>query len=146
MNSINLAIIGLGYVGLPLAIEFAKYRKVIGFDISKNRISELQQNKDNTLEISENDLLNLQNQQQIIFTNDVLDLQKYNINTFIITVPTPIDDYKRPDLQPLLSASEIVGKILKKNDIVIYESTVYPGATEEQCVPVLEHYSQLKFN
>ena len=145
-SNINLAIIGLGYVGLPLAIEFAKYRKVIGFDISKNRISELQQNKDNTLEISENDLLNLQNQQQIIFTNDVLDLQKYNINTFIITVPTPIDDYKRPDLQPLLSASEIVGKILKKNDIVIYESTVYPGATEEQCVPVLEHYSQLKFN
>ncbi|TAE01696.1 MAG: nucleotide sugar dehydrogenase, partial [Bacteroidetes bacterium] len=137
----KIAVIGLGYVGLPLAVEFGKKYEVIGFDIKEKRIKELSQGIDLTLEVSESELKNIKN---LRFSSDIEDLRKANI--FIITVPTPIDQYKKPDLFPLISASTLVGKVLKKNDIVIYESTVYPGCTEEDCVPVLEKYSGLKFN
>lgn len=137
----KIAVIGLGYVGLPLAVEFGKKYEVIGFDIKEKRIKELSQGIDLTLEVSESELKNIKN---LRFSSDIEDLRKANI--FIITVPTPIDQYKKPDLFPLISASTLVGKVLKKNDIVIYESTVYPGCTEEDCVPVLEKNSGLKFN
>ena len=137
----NLAIIGLGYVGLPLAVEFGKKREVIGYDINSGRIKELQSSIDNTLEVSE---LDLQTSKNLSFTSNLEDLLA--INTFIISVPTPIDENKCPDLGPLKSASSAIGSILKKGDIVIYESTVYPGATEEVCVPILEEESNLKFN
>lgn len=136
-----IAVIGLGYVGLPLAVEFAKKYKVIGFDINKKRIAELQQGIDNTLEVSEQ---GLKAATYIRFSHTIEELQE--ANTYIITVPTPIDKYKKPDLTPLIRASETVGKVLKTNDIVIYESTVYPGCTEEDCVPILEKFSGLKFN
>jgi UDP-N-acetyl-D-galactosamine dehydrogenase len=147
MNNHNIAIIGLGYVGLPLAIEFAKKYPVLGFDINKERVQELSSGVDQTKEA---DLVTLQ---QVLksdglnglrFSCSVEDLDTSNV--FIVTVPTPIDQFKAPDLRPLLKASEMLGKVIKKGDIVIYESTVYPGCTEEECVPVLEEFSGLKYN
>ena len=140
-ENIKIAIIGLGYVGLPLAVEFEKKYSVLGFDINQTRIDELNNGYDRTQEMSSEELKSLQN---LSFSIDKKKLETCNI--FIITVPTPIDSYKKPDLTPLLSASRTVGKVLKKNDIVIYESTVYPGCTEEDCVPVLETESGLIFN
>lgn len=141
LEDIKLAVIGLGYVGLPLAVEFAKKRSVIGFDINQQRVEELQGGEDHTLEVEPEDLKAAKHLSYTANTKDLLEA-----NTFIVTVPTPIDEYKRPDLTPLLKASEMLGKVLKKGDIVIYESTVYPGATEDDCVPVLEQFSGLKFN
>jgi len=141
MNKTNLAIIGLGYVGLPLAVEFGKKYPVLGFDINKERIAELGNGYDRTLEVDE---ANLKSSSNLSFSCDKADLKSCNI--FIVTVPTPVDEHKRPDLTPLVKASETVGTALKKGDIVIYESTVYPGCTEEECVPVLEKISGLKFN
>lgn len=141
LNEIKLAIIGLGYVGLPLAVEFGKYRSVIGFDINKGRIDALKAGHDVTLEVSDDEL---REASQLSYTADKADLAGCNV--FIVTVPTPIDEHKKPDLTPLIKASETIGGVLKKGDIVIYESTVYPGATEEDCVPVLERVSGLKFN
>lgn len=141
LNDIKLAIIGLGYVGLPLAVEFGKYRSIIGFDTSTRRLDALKSGNDFTLEIS---TVELQAAHSLSFTADIEALRSANF--YIITVPTPIDVYKRPDLTLLLKASETVGKVLKKGDIVVYESTVYPGATEEDCVPVLEKFSGLKYN
>ena len=140
-KDLKLAIIGLGYVGLPLALEFAKKKLVIGFDISKKRIKELNSGIDRNLEF---DKQTLQSLKCLTFTNNEEDLK--SANCYIITVPTPIDKFKKPDLKPLVNASEIVGKIIKKRDIIIYESTVYPGCVEEICVPILEKCSQLKFN
>ena len=137
----TIAIIGLGYVGLPLAVEFGKRRDVIGFDIKSDRIAELRAGRDHTREVSPEELAEAQH---LRFASDPQDLKSATI--FIVTVPTPIDAHKRPDLTPLLKASESVGRVLKKGDIVIYESTVYPGATEEDCVPVLERISGLRFN
>ena len=136
-----IAIIGLGYVGLPLAVEFAKQRKVVGFDINTTRIGELRSGQDKTLEVDAEELAEAKH---LSFTDQFNDLADCTI--FIVTVPTPIDAHKRPDLTPLLKASETIGKVLKRGDIVIYESTVYPGATEEDCVPVLEKTSGLTFN
>lgn len=140
-NMKTLAIIGLGYVGLPLAVEFGKTYKVLGFDIFQKRIEELKSGYDRTLEVEEAELQSAIN---LSFTTNLEDLKEAQI--FIVTVPTPIDDYKKPDLTPLQKASSSVGKVLKKGDIVIYESTVYPGCTEEDCVPILERESGLKFN
>jgi UDP-N-acetyl-D-glucosamine/UDP-N-acetyl-D-galactosamine dehydrogenase len=137
----KLAIIGLGYVGLPLAVEFGKKRQVVGFDINAKRVAELQSGQDHTLEVESTEL---QQATHLSFTTDAKALKTCDI--FIVTVPTPIDAHKRPDLTPLIKASETIGKALKKGDIVIYESTVYPGATEEECVPVLEKTSGLVFN
>jgi len=137
----KIAIIGLGYVGLPLAVEFSRKYSVLGFDINKERVAELKRGYDRTQEISSEDLQRVQDLQ---FSDELSALATCNI--FIVTVPTPIDNYKKPDLGPLLKASDTVGKVLKKGDIVIYESTVYPGCTEEDCVPVLERVSGLKFN
>jgi len=141
MKNKKIAIIGLGYVGLPLAVEFGKKFEVIGFDINKDRINLLKKNKDPNLEISKKEFLE---SKYINFSHSVNDIKESNI--FIITVPTPIDDHKRPDLTALEKSSKTVGSVLKKDDIVIYESTVYPGATEEFCVPILENQSGLKFN
>lgn len=141
LESIKLAVIGLGYVGLPLAVEFGLHRSVIGFDINQKRIDELISGIDSTLETSKEEL------QAAVLLKYTTNSQDLNLcNCYIITVPTPIDQYKKPDLTPLIKASETVGKVLKKGDIVIYESTVYPGATEEDCVPVLEKFAGLKFN
>jgi UDP-N-acetyl-D-glucosamine/UDP-N-acetyl-D-galactosamine dehydrogenase len=140
-SKINIAIIGLGYVGLPLAVEFSKKFAVIGFDINTERIGELTNGHDRTQEISSEILKKTTN---LLFSTELEAISDCNI--FIITVPTPIDKYKKPDLKPLISASRTVGRILKKGDIVIYESTVYPGCTEEDCVPILEQESGLKFN
>ena len=137
----KLGIIGLGYVGLPLAVEFGKKRKVVGFDINQKRIDELIAGNDFTLETTSEEL---HEAKFLSYTTKLDDLS--DCTCFIVTVPTPIDEHKRPDLTPLIKASESVGKVLKKGDIVIYESTVYPGATEEDCVPVLEKFSGLKFN
>ena len=137
----KIALIGLGYVGLPLAIEFGKKFKVIGFDISKDRINLLKKNEDPNLEISKKEFLD---STHLSFSNTVDDIKDCNI--FIITVPTPIYNNKMPDLTALKKSSQTVGSVLKKNDIVIYESTVFPGATEEFCVPILEKQSKLKFN
>lgn len=141
MLKIKLAIVGLGYVGLPLAVEFGKKRPVTGFDINVRRIAELQAGRDHTLETSRQELTDASH---LSFSTNAEDLRECNV--FIVTVPTPIDQHKRPDLTPLIRASETIGKVLKPGDIVIYESTVYPGATEEDCVPVLEKFSGLKFN
>ncbi|MFM0226888.1 Vi polysaccharide biosynthesis UDP-N-acetylglucosamine C-6 dehydrogenase TviB [Paraburkholderia dipogonis] len=141
LNELKLAVVGLGYVGLPLAVEFSKRRPVVGFDINGVRISALREGRDITLEVSDEELAAATGMK---FTSDAEDLKACNV--YIATVPTPIDDYKRPDLRPLIGASETIGRVLKKNDVVIYESTVYPGATEEECVPVLERTSGLKFN
>jgi len=137
----QLAVIGLGYVGLPLAVEFGKNRPVIGFDINPGRIADLGFGHDRTREITAEELTQAGH---LTLTSDPADLAAATI--YIVTVPTPIDAHKRPDLTPLLKASETVGRVLKKGDIVIYESTVYPGATEEDCVPVLERFSGLTFN
>lgn len=137
----KIAIIGLGYVGLPLAVEFGKKYTVLGFDINKERISELQRGYDRTKESNEASILS---SKHLAFSSNTDDLLAYNV--FIVTVPTPIDQFKSPDLKPLLKASEMLGYVLKTGDIVIYESTVYPGCTEEDCVPVLEKISGLKFN
>ena len=137
----KIAIIGLGYVGLPLAVEFGKVFETIGFDINKSRIEELLGGKDSTLEVTSHEL---QEATQLSYTIDAKDIQ--NCNIFIVTVPTPIDEHKKPDLTPLVNASKTVGRLLKKDDLVIYESTVYPGATEEVCVPILEQHSGLNFN
>ncbi|PAO90939.1 Vi polysaccharide biosynthesis protein VipA/TviB [Stutzerimonas stutzeri] len=137
----KIAIIGLGYVGLPLAVEFGKHRDVLGFDINQARIAELQAGKDSTLEVEPE---NLAAAKQLSYSCNIEDLKSCTI--FIVTVPTPVDQVNRPDLTPLQKASHTVGSALKKGDIVIYESTVYPGATEEVCVPVLEKVSGLKFN
>ena len=141
LQNLKLAIIGLGYVGLPLAVEFGKTHSVIGFDINQKRIDELKTGKDGTLETTEQEL---RDAKCLSFTTNPEDLNA--ANCYIVTVPTPIDEYKRPDLAPLIKASETIGKVIKPGDIVIYESTVYPGATEEDCVPVLEKHSGLKFN
>ncbi len=141
-SDIKLAIIGLGYVGLPLAIEFAKKRKVIGYDLNDRRVSELNKSIDSTLESSSTELEAVSG--NTTFTTDINQIKK--CNCFVITVPTPIDDHRKPDLMPLIKASKAVGEILMSNDIVIYESTVFPGATEEVCVPILEKHSGLKFN
>lgn len=138
----RIAVIGLGYVGLPLAVAFAKYFKVTGFDTKQKRIEELKTGYDNTLEITESHLLNVKS--NLSFSNHIHDLQDANI--YIITVPTPIDKFNHPDLSALYKASETVGQFLKQGDIVIYESTVYPGVTEEECAPVLERASGLRFN
>lgn len=137
----TIAVIGLGYVGLPLAVEFGKLRPVIGFDIDPGRLASLVAGKDNTREISYEELAQARH---LRFTSDPTDLTAASI--YIVTVPTPIDAHKRPDLTPLLNASKTIGRALKRGDIVIYESTVYPGATEEDCVPVLELNSGLRFN
>src|SRR5260221_502330 len=137
----QIAIIGLGYVGLPLAVEFGKTLEVIGFDINHLRIEELRNGLDRTLEVDRNELGAARH---LTFSSDEEDLKR--VTYFIITVPTPVDEYKTPDLSPLIKASQTVGKALKKGDIVIYESTVYPGCTEEVCVPELEKVSGLKFN
>lgn len=136
-----IAVIGLGYVGLPLAVEFGKYRPTIGFDINGERIAELRSGTDRTREVEPEELSHATH---LTYTTDLDAIRDAQI--YIVTVPTPIDDHKQPDLTPLLKASETVGKVLKKGDIVIYESTVYPGATEEDCVPVLERTSGLTFN
>ena len=141
LSNIKLAVIGLGYVGLPLAVEFSKIRPVVGFDINQKRIDQLNAGHDSTLETEPKELLSAQ---FLSFTTSPSDLK--DCNCFVITVPTPIDQFKRPDLEPLIKASETVGKVLKAGDLVIYESTVYPGCTEEDCVPVLEKFSGLKFN
>ncbi len=139
----KIAIIGLGYVGLPLAHAFSSKYTVVGFDIAQWRIDELRKGYDRTLELSEVQVNEaIANKMQ--FTNQLEEIADCNI--YIVTVPTPIDKHKKPDLTPLLKASESIGKVLKKDDIVIYESTVYPGATEEDCVPILEKFSNLKFN
>ena len=150
LNDKKIAIIGLGYVGLPLAIEFGKQYKVLGFDINQSRIEELNFIQDRT---NEADLEGLKFAMDLAKSNSNLGLnfsanvdELKNFNIFIVTVPTPIDQFKAPDLTPLLKASEMLGKVIKEGDIVIYESTVYPGCTEEDCVPVLEKYSGLKFN
>lgn len=137
----RIAVIGLGYVGLPLAVEFGKKYNVLGFDINKNRINELKNGIDRTKESNEEEI---KSAVRLKFSNDVRDLKEYNV--FIVTVPTPIDKFKAPDLTPLLKASAMLGEIIKKDDIIIYESTVYPGCTEEDCVPVLEKNSGLIFN
>ncbi|MCG9095359.1 Vi polysaccharide biosynthesis UDP-N-acetylglucosamine C-6 dehydrogenase TviB [Laribacter hongkongensis] len=141
LADIRLAIIGLGYVGLPLAVEFGRKRSVVGFDIHAPRIAELQAGRDHTLETTPEELAQAD---KLSFTSEPAVLKR--CNCFIVTVPTPIDEYKRPDLAPLIKASETVGRALKPGSIVIYESTVYPGATEEDCVPVLERISGLKYN
>ncbi|WP_432786280.1 UDP-N-acetyl-D-glucosamine 6-dehydrogenase [Oligella sp. MSHR50489EDL] len=141
LEDIKLAVIGLGYVGLPLAVEFGKKRSVIGFDINRQRVEELKGGHDHTLEVDSQDLAAATH---LRYSYDPEELREANV--FIVTVPTPIDAYKRPDLSPLIKASEMLGKVLNQGDIVIYESTVYPGATEDDCVPVLEQFSGLKFN
>ncbi|EHU1275650.1 TPA: Vi polysaccharide biosynthesis UDP-N-acetylglucosamine C-6 dehydrogenase TviB [Acinetobacter baumannii] len=141
LADLRIAIIGLGYVGLPLAVEFGKKVPVVGFDIYQKRISELKSGQDHTLEVSPEEL---KQAAQLSYTTNLEDLK--DCNFFIVTVPTPIDNYKQPDLTPLVKASTSIGKILKKGDIVVYESTVYPGATEEVCIPVLEEISGLTFN
>jgi UDP-N-acetyl-D-galactosamine dehydrogenase len=137
----TIGIIGLGYVGLPLAVEFGKVIDTVGFDIHLERIDELKSGFDRTLEVDADDL---KKSIKLTYSSNPADLKK--VNYFIVTVPTPVDEYKTPDLRPLQSASKTVGAVLKKGDIVIYESTVYPGCTEEVCVPVLEKTSGLKFN
>jgi UDP-N-acetyl-D-galactosamine dehydrogenase len=141
LQDIKLAILGLGYVGLPLALEFGRNRTVVGFDINQSRIDELKVGKDLTLETTKEELSAAKH---LRYTTNMDDLR--DCNCYIVTVPTPIDEHKRPDLTPLIKASQTVGMVLKKGDIVIYESTVYPGCTEDDCVPVLEKQSCLKFN
>ena len=141
IEDFTIGVIGLGYVGLPLAVEFGKKFETVGFDISQSRIDELRRGHDRTLEVYDEDL---KKALKLVYTTELNDLKKCNV--YIVTVPTPIDKNKRPDLTPLIRASESVGKVLSKGDIVVYESTVYPGATEEDCVPVLEKNSGLTFN
>ena len=141
LSEVKLAVIGLGYVGLPLAVAFGQNRSVVGYDINVARVNQLKEGLDDTLEVSSNEI---RNSTLLAFSTDLSDLE--SCNCYIVTVPTPIDEANQPDLRPLLTASKAIGKILKHGDLVIYESTVYPGCTEEMCVPVLEEYSGLKFN
>jgi UDP-N-acetyl-D-galactosamine dehydrogenase len=146
-KEIKIALVGLGYVGLPLAVEFSKHYNVIGFDINSKRIEELINFNDNTKEVSKGDLkyvMSKENNYRLFLTNKLNDIKSFNI--YIITVPTPINRFKAPDLELLISATKQIGSILKKDDLIIYESTVYPGCTEEDCVPILEEFSNLKFN
>ena len=140
-KEIKIAVIGLGYVGLPLAVEFGKKFDTVGFDVKKERLAMLRQGVDNTLETTTENLLAAK---KLRYTDDPAELTDRDI--FIVTVPTPVDCHNRPDLTPLYKASETIGKVLKPGSIVIYESTVYPGCTEEECVPVLEKFSGMKFN
>ena len=140
-NKPKIAIIGLGYVGLPLAVEFGKKFKTIGFDINSNRIDELRLGIDKTLEVDKEELLSAIN---LTFSSNVADLNDANV--YVVTVPTPVDEHKRPDLTPLIRASTMLGKVVSKGDVVVYESTVYPGATEEDCIPLIEKESGLKYN
>ncbi len=140
LANVRIGIIGLGYVGLPLAVEFGKKFPTVGFDINKARVAELSSGKDHTLECSSEELAS---SSKLTFTTDISKLQ--TANCFIVTVPTPVDSSNRPDLTPLIKASETIGKVIKKGDVVIYESTVYPGATEEDCIPVIERVSGLKY-
>lgn len=141
LDNAKIAIIGLGYVGLPLAVEFGKSRKVIGFDINQARIAELKSGQDSTLEVSSAEL---KTARDLSFSSDAADLASCRI--FIVTVPTPVDKANRPDMTALVKASETVGQAMPSGAVVIYESTVYPGATEEVCVPVLEKFSGQAFN
>ena len=141
IEDLKIAVIGLGYVGLPLAVEFGKHRSVVGFDINAKRIEQLKAGVDSTQELEAGELAQATG---LAFTSSAADLAEANL--YIVTVPTPIDANKRPDLTPLISASELLGAVLKPGDIVVYESTVYPGCTEEDCVPVLERVSGLRFN
>lgn len=141
ISELKIAIIGLGYVGLPLAVEFGKKVPVVGFDIHQKRINELKNGQDHTLEVSSEELAQSKHLNYTAALDDLKDC-----NFFIVTVPTPIDEFKQPDLTPLVKASQSIGRVLKAGDIVVYESTVYPGATEETCIPVLEQVSSLKFN
>lgn len=141
INNLKIAVLGLGYVGLPLAVEFGRKYNVIGFDINAERISELKSGRDHTLEVSAEELTQAT---YLTYSSSLDDLKTANF--FIVTVPTPIDEHRQPDLTPLIKASETLGKVVKSGDIVVYESTVYPGATEEDCIPVIEKISGLKFN
>ena len=141
INDIKIAVIGLGYVGLPLAVEFGKHRSVIGFDINSKRVAQLLEGNDITLEVNNSELKSVKN---LTFTTQLNDVIDYNF--YIITVPTPIDENNTPDFRPLESASTAVGKVIKKGDVVVYESTVYPGATEEVCIPIIEKISGLTLN
>jgi len=141
LRKCRIGVVGLGYVGLPLAVEFGKHFDTTGFDVKESRIAELKAGRDSTLEVSKQEL---KSADHLTFTTDLAAMKRCQV--FIVTVPTPIDDYKRPDLTPLVKASESVGKVLKRGDVVVYESTVYPGCTEEVCVPILERESGLKFN
>ncbi|MEJ3626151.1 Vi polysaccharide biosynthesis UDP-N-acetylglucosamine C-6 dehydrogenase TviB [Vibrio vulnificus] len=141
LDNAKVGIIGLGYVGLPLAVEFGKLRQTIGFDINQARINELSAGHDSTLECSDTELAEAT---QLVYTTSLDALKECNV--FIVTVPTPIDEHKQPDLTPLIKASETLGKVIKQGDVIIYESTVYPGATEDDCIPVVERVSGLKFN
>lgn len=141
LSDVNVAVIGLGYVGLPLAVAFAKKFPVLGFDINSSRIKELESGVDSTLEISSSEL---RGAESLAFSCNEDDLK--SCNTFIVTVPTPIDKFKRPDLTPLLKASKMLGRVIKKGDVIIYESTVYPGATEDDCIPMVEMISGLSLN
>lgn len=141
LDSVKIAIIGLGYVGLPLAVEFAKTKKVVGFDINQNRIDELNSGVDSTLEVNSAEMAMAKG---LVFSSDLESISHCNI--FIVTVPTPIDENNAPDLTPLMKSSEMLSKVISSNDIVIFESTVYPGATEEVCIPLIEKGSGLKFN
>ncbi|MDH4319555.1 MAG: nucleotide sugar dehydrogenase, partial [Desulfobulbaceae bacterium] len=141
INNTKIGVIGLGYVGLPLAVEFSKKISTIGFDLKQKRVEELRRGVDSTREVEEEEL---RQSDQLYFTSEIHDLTDCTV--YIVAVPTPIDAHNRPDLTPLVSASQYVGRVLKKNDVVIYESTVYPGATEEVCIPVLEKVSGFRFN
>jgi UDP-N-acetyl-D-glucosamine/UDP-N-acetyl-D-galactosamine dehydrogenase len=141
LRKCRVGVIGLGYVGLPLAVEFGKHFETTGFDIRRERIAELERGRDATLEVSRAEL---KSADRLVYSANLADLKRCNV--FIVTVPTPIDGYKRPDLTPLVSASEIVGQVLRKGAVVVYESTVYPGCTEEVCIPILERASGLKIN
>ena len=141
IKEIKLAVIGLGYVGLPLALEFAKKRSVIGYDLNKDRIEELNSGLDKNKEFDKNDF---EKANKLKFTNNIENLK--TANCYIVTVPTPIDKFKKPNLNPLIRATKMIGNIIKKNDLIIYESTVYPGCVEEICVPIIETKSGLKFN
>ncbi len=141
LENTKIGIVGLGYVGLPLAVEFGKKQQTLGFDINETRVAQLREGNDFTLECSSEELSEAT---LLEYSANIEDLKTCNV--YIVTVPTPIDEYKQPDLTPLVKASETLGKVLKMNDVVIYESTVYPGATEETCIPVLESVSGLTFN
>ncbi len=141
LRNLKVAVVGLGYVGLPLAVEFGKRFNTVGFDIKPDRVDELRKGHDSTLEVDSDEL---KEASKLSYTTKLADLKSCKV--FIVTVPTPIDEYKRPDLTPLVKSSESVGQVLKKGDVVVYESTVYPGCTEEVCVPILERVSGLKFN
>lgn len=141
LTGCNISVIGLGYVGLPLAVEFGKHYPTLGFDINKTRVAELQQGVDHTLEVSSAELAEAG---KLSYSCQIEELRCANV--FIVTVPTPIDEHRQPDLTPLVKASETIGEVIKAGDVVIYESTVYPGATEEDCIPVIERISGLKYN